>query len=45
LLKNDVSEEEIVEALEKEYGVSREKIATDVRNYVDVFQDKGMLIR
>ena len=44
LLKNDVTEEEIVEALEKDYSVSREIIVADVRRYIDAFQAKGMLI-
>lgn len=43
LLKNDVTEEEIVEALLDEYDESREKIVSDTHKYVEDFKEKGLL--
>lgn len=44
LLQNDISEEEIVTALESEYKVAREKLIVDVKKYIDLFKTKDMLI-
>lgn len=44
LLKDDISEEDIVLALEKEYKVARDKLIVDVKKYLYVFETKGMLI-
>lgn len=44
LLKNEITEEEIVEAMEKEYNVSRDVLAADVHRYVSDFMEKGLLV-
>lgn len=44
LLKNETTEEDIVQVLEKEYAVSHEKIVEDVRRYVCEFQKRSMLV-
>lgn len=43
LLKEDISEEAIVDALENKYNASREAICADVRKYIDVFREKELL--
>ena len=43
LLKNDVSEEQIVDALSKRFDAPRERLADDVRNTISEFRKRGML--
>ena len=43
LLKYEISEEEIVNALEKEYDAPRELIIEDVRRYISEFEKRGLL--
>lgn len=43
LLKNEISEEEIVKALEKEYDVPHELIIEDVKRYISEFEKRGLL--
>lgn len=43
MLKEDISEEAIVEAIEEKYNASRETISADVRKYIDIFREKGLL--
>ncbi len=44
LLKEERTEEELIEILENEYEVSREIIAADVHKCVSDFMEKGLLI-
>ena len=44
LLAEDTTEEAIVEAMEKEYDLSKEILADDVMHYVQEFREKGMLV-
>lgn len=44
LLAEDTTEEAIVEAMEKEYDVSKEILAADVKRYVQEFREKGLLV-
>lgn len=44
LLAEDTTEEVIVEAMEKEYDVSKEILVADVKHYVQKFRKKGMLV-
>lgn len=44
LLTEDMTEEAIVDALEKEYDAVREVLAADVHRYVNEFREKGLLI-
>lgn len=43
LLKDEISEEAIVDAMEKEYDAPRSKIAEDVRKCIGEFEEKGLL--
>lgn len=43
LLKNDISEIEIVESLVEEYEVARELLSEDVHKCILELQDKGLL--
>ena len=43
-LAEDTTEEAIVEAMEKEYDVSKEILVADVKRYVQEFREKGMLV-
>lgn len=43
LLKNDVSEEQIVNALSQRFDAPREILAEDVRNYINEFRKRGLL--
>jgi len=44
LLKNDISEEKIVEALEEEYDAPHELISKDVHRVLQMFTEKELLI-
>lgn len=44
LLKQENTEESIIEALEKKYDVSRDTVTRDVQHYIAVFREKGFLI-
>ena len=44
LLKEETSEEAIVEALARRFDAPREKIAGDVRRYLDAFRKKNLII-
>ena len=44
LLKSDITEEAIIDIIEREYGVDHEKVAADVGTFVAKFQEKGMLV-
>ena len=44
LLKNDITEESIVDALEQKYDAPRDVLAKDVRKYIELFMEKGFLI-
>ena len=43
LLKNEISEEEIVKEMEKEYDVPHELIIEDVKRYISEFEKRGLL--
>ncbi len=43
LLKEETTEEAIVETMEKEYEAPREVIAADVRKCIRAFEEKGLL--
>ena len=43
LLQHDVSEEDIVSALVKEYEVPEKALAEDVKNCIAYFESKGLL--
>lgn len=43
LLKEETTEAEIVDAMEKEYEVDREILANDVAGYIHEFREKGLL--
>ena len=45
LLKNDITEEAIVDAMEKEYDAPRSQIAEDVKKCIEEFEEKGLLVR
>ena len=42
-LKEQISEEEILDALEKEYEATREELAADLHKCLADFQEKGLL--
>jgi len=44
LLKEETSEEAIVDAVEKEFDAPRSVIAADVKKYLVEFREKGLLI-
>ena len=44
LLKNDTTEEALIDALEKKYDTSREELAVDVKKYVAAMVEKGIII-
>ncbi len=44
LLKQENTEESIIEALEKKYDVSRDTVTRDVQHYIAMFREKGFLI-
>ena len=43
LLKEDISEEDIVRLIDMEYDASKEQIAADVHSYLDEFRTRGLL--
>lgn len=43
LLKEEVSEEDIVHAISEEYDAPKEQISADVHQFVDAFRMKGFL--
>ena len=43
LLKQDTAEDDIINALAKEYNMPQKEIADDVRAYIDEFREKGFL--
>ena len=43
LLKEDISEEDIVRLIDMEYDASKEQIAADVQSYLDEFRTRGLL--
>lgn len=43
LLKEETSEESIIDALASEYDAPREKIAEDVKQYITKFTEKGLI--
>lgn len=43
LLKNDISENEIIDAMEKEFDATRCMLASDVRACIEDFTKKGLL--
>lgn len=45
LLKEEISEEAIVEAVEREFDAPREKIEKEVHEFVQEFHEKGLLIQ
>ena len=45
LLKDETTEEKIVDAMEKEYDADRSVIARDVKKIIAEFEEKGLLIR
>ena len=44
MLKNDVSEEEIVQALSSQFTVPAETVSEDVHQFISLFQEKGVLV-
>ena len=44
LLKNDISEEAIVDAIAEQYDAGREVLAEDVKKYINAFREKGFLV-
>ena len=44
LLKNDISEEAIVNEMAEQYDASKEIMAEDVKKYIDAFREKGFLV-
>jgi len=44
LLKEEISMDEIVEALEKEYDAPRSIIAADVKKCLEEFEERGLLV-
>ena len=44
LLKDETTEETIIDALDKVYNVPREKLTNDVRRAINEFQEKGLLV-
>ena len=44
LLKDEITEETIIDALDKVYNVPREKLTNDVRRAINEFQEKGLLV-
>ena len=44
LLKDDITEEQIVEVLSKEYGVPNSMIVDDVDKYLNEFRERNLLI-
>ena len=44
LLKNDVSEEQIVDALSRQFDAPRERLAEDVRHTISEFRGRGLLV-
>lgn len=44
LLKQENTEESIIEALENKYDVSRDTVTRDVQHYIAMFREKGFLI-
>ena len=45
LLKNDITEEAIVDAMQKEYDAPRSQIAEGVKKCIEEFEEKGLLVR
>ena len=44
MLKTDTTESAIIEALAQRFVAPRDLIADDVRRYLDMFREKGLLI-
>lgn len=44
LLKDEITEETIIDALDKVYNVPRERLTNDVRRAINEFQEKGLLV-
>ena len=44
LLKKDVTENDIINEIEALYRIDRNKAAADVRNSLEIFRQKGLLI-
>lgn len=44
LLKNDMTERDIVDAMKKEYDASAESLTADIHRYIDEFKGKEILI-
>ena len=43
LLKNDITEEEIILEMEKKYKAERKTLAADVRRCLETFLEKGLI--
>ena len=43
LLKEETTEEAVVDAMAKEYDIDRETLASDVHNYLTTFREKELL--
>lgn len=43
LLKEEISEEDIVRLISKEFDASKEQITADVHSYLDEFRTRGLL--
>ncbi len=43
LLNNDVTEEQIVDALSRRFDAPQKRLAEDVHNYINEFRKRGLL--
>ena len=43
LLRKEISEEEIIQAVQREYNAQVEKVCDDVRECIEALQSKGLL--
>ena len=44
LLQTDTTEEEILDAMEKEFDTSRDVLAADIHRFIEGFKEKGLLV-
>ena len=44
MLQKDISEEEIIQALAQAYEMPVETLSSDVRQYLGIFREKGLLV-
>jgi hypothetical protein len=45
LMEKGLTESEIVDAIEREYEVPREKLVSDVQKYISLFEAEGLIVR